>query len=177
MGLQPSSRIIFANLRAAAAVRLRCGTSRTSKSDCVPLLKADKATLVFEAVGDDKVRVNCAGWEDAKVILPDEALQVVAFGKILVVTRTDRPAEYLNVELHGLADAGQATLPVYVVYTALRFRASTVCGRMSAPVTRLTSVMESYGKLIAACALRMDSSSGPDMKQNAFPSLRLTCAA
>jgi transposase len=39
---------------------------------------------------------------------------------------------------------------------------------MSAPVTRLTSVIESYGKLIAACALRMDSSFGPDMKQNAL---------
>jgi hypothetical protein len=28
-------------------------------------------------------------------------------------------------------------------------------------------VIESYGKLIAACALRMDSSFGPDMKQKA----------
>jgi hypothetical protein len=40
------------------------------------------------------------------VILADEALQVVALGKILHVTRTDRPAEYLNVELNALADAG-----------------------------------------------------------------------
>jgi hypothetical protein len=51
---------------------------------------------------------------------------------------------------------------------ALRFCASRGCGmRTSAPVTRLTSVIESYGKLIAACALRMDSSFGPDMKQKA----------
>ena len=35
------------------------------------------------------------------MILADEALQVVALGKILHVTRTDRPAEYLNVELNG----------------------------------------------------------------------------
>ena len=61
---------------------------------------------LFEAVGDDKVRVNCASWEDAKVILADGALQVVALGKILHVTRFDRPAEYLNVELNGLAEAG-----------------------------------------------------------------------
>jgi len=46
-----------------------------------PLLKSDKTTLSFEAIGDDKVRVNCASWEDAKVILADETLQVVAFGK------------------------------------------------------------------------------------------------
>jgi hypothetical protein len=43
--------------------------------------------------------------EDAKVILADEALQVVAFGKILIVTRTDRAAEYLNIDPSGLAEA------------------------------------------------------------------------
>ena len=71
-----------------------------------PLLKTDRATLVFEAIGDDKVRVNCASWEDAKVILADEALQVVALGKILHMTRTNRSAEYLNIDPSGLADAG-----------------------------------------------------------------------
>jgi hypothetical protein len=70
------------------------------------LLKSDKATLVFEATGDGKVRVNCQSRDDSKVILADEALQVVAFGKSLIVTRTDRPAEYPDVELNGLADAG-----------------------------------------------------------------------
>src|SRR5262249_60334631 len=70
---------------------------------------------------------------------------------------------------HASNKAGQATLPSVQLgircYPALRFRA-TGCGmRMSAPVTRLTSVIESYGKLMAACAFRMDSSSGPDMKQ------------
>ena len=42
----------------------------------------------------------------SNVILADEALQVVAFGKSLVVTRTDRPAEYLNIDPTGLAEAG-----------------------------------------------------------------------
>ena len=70
------------------------------------LLKADKAVLVFEAIGDDKVRVNCSSWEDTRVILADQALEVVALGKILHICRVDRPAEYLNVELNGLADAG-----------------------------------------------------------------------
>ena len=69
-----------------------------------PLLKSDKTTLSFEAIGDDKVRVNCASWEDAKVILADETLQVVAFGKSLVVTRTNRPAglfEHRSVRTGG----------------------------------------------------------------------------
>jgi hypothetical protein len=34
--------------------------------------------------------VNCASWEDAKVILADEAKQVVAFGKSLVCMRRRR---------------------------------------------------------------------------------------
>ena len=42
--------------------------------------------------------------------------------------------------------------------------------RKSAPVTRLTSVIESNGKSMAAWAFRMASSSGPDMKQKALPS-------
>jgi hypothetical protein len=65
-----------------------------------------RTTLVFEAIGEDKVRVNCANWDDAKVILPGEALEVVAFGKTLLVSRIERPVEYLNVELTELADAG-----------------------------------------------------------------------
>ena len=55
-------------------------------------MRSDKAALAFEAIGDGNVRVNCASWEGSKVILPDEALQVVAFGKTLMVTRTNRPA-------------------------------------------------------------------------------------
>jgi hypothetical protein len=71
-----------------------------------PLLKSDKATLVLEAVGDGKVRVNCQSWEDARVILADQALEVVALGKTLHVSRAARPLEYLNVELTGLEEAG-----------------------------------------------------------------------
>jgi hypothetical protein len=40
------------------------------------------------------------------MILAERGLQVVALGKILHFCRVDRPAEYLHVELNGLADAG-----------------------------------------------------------------------
>jgi hypothetical protein len=50
--------------------------------------------------------VTCQSWDDSKVILADEALQVVIFGKSLVVTRTNRPAEYLNIDPSGLEHAG-----------------------------------------------------------------------
>ena len=67
---------------------------------------SESHVLVFEAIGDDKVRVTCQSWDDSKVILADEALQVVAFSKSIVVTPTDRPAEYLNIDPSRLADAG-----------------------------------------------------------------------
>jgi hypothetical protein len=55
-----------------------------------------------------------------KVILAEDALQVVALGKALVVTRTDRPAQYLNIDQSGLAEA--ATDP------SQRNRASVTAG-------------------------------------------------
>ena len=46
-------------------------------------------------------------------------------------------------------------------------------GCMSAPVTRLTSVIESYGRLIAACAFRIDSSSGPGHETESLAVLQI----
>ena len=83
-----------------------CAVLAARTNDQRLAIKANRVTLVFEAIGDDKVRVNCSSWDDSKVILADQVLQVVASGKILHVTRTDRPAEYLNVDLSGLAEAG-----------------------------------------------------------------------
>jgi hypothetical protein len=42
------------------------------------------------------LRVTCQSWDDAKVILADQALQVVALGKSLVVAQVERLAEYLK---------------------------------------------------------------------------------
>jgi hypothetical protein len=86
-------------------------------------LKADKVTMVFEAIGDDKVRVTCPSWDDAKVILAVEGLEVVGMGKTLGVTRTERPAQYLNIDPSGLADAGYAGCRLLqVVPPGLTFR-------------------------------------------------------
>jgi hypothetical protein len=40
----------------------------------------------------------------SEVILAVQALQVVALGKILHVCRVLRPADYIKVELNGLAE-------------------------------------------------------------------------
>ena len=41
-----------------------------------PLFKADTANLAFSADKEGRVRMVYSGWEDAKVLLPDEVLEV-----------------------------------------------------------------------------------------------------
>jgi hypothetical protein len=62
--------------------------------------------MVFDAIGDDRVRVTSRGWNDAKIILADQALEVTRMGKTMVAARVQRDLEFLNVELNGLAAAG-----------------------------------------------------------------------
>jgi hypothetical protein len=38
-----------------------------------PLLKTERATLVLEAIGDDKVRISCSSWDHPVVMLANEA--------------------------------------------------------------------------------------------------------
>jgi hypothetical protein len=71
-----------------------------------PLLKTDRATLVFEATGDDKVRVNCQSWDDARVIMADQALLVAGSGKTIQVVRTDHPGGLRKVNSSGLVRSG-----------------------------------------------------------------------
>jgi hypothetical protein len=54
------------------------------------LLKTEKHTLVLEGIGESKIRVNASGWDDAKVLLPDELLEVRANGKQPHVLRKPR---------------------------------------------------------------------------------------
>ena len=40
------------------------------------LLKADRASVVFERLADGKIRVTTSSWSDAKVIMPNQVLEV-----------------------------------------------------------------------------------------------------
>ena len=70
------------------------------------LPRAEKCTLVLEAIGDDKVRVNHQSLDTPLVILANQALEIVAVGKTLHIARALRSAEYIDVDLSGMADAG-----------------------------------------------------------------------
>jgi hypothetical protein len=69
------------------------------------LLKSERDTFVSRP-SDAKMWVGCSSWDDSTVILAEEALEVVALGKRLYVTRSDRAAEYLNIDPTGMADFG-----------------------------------------------------------------------
>jgi len=80
----------FGSLVVAPARKSRPSPFRSGETHATRLAtKNDRVTLVFEAIGDDKVRVGCSSWDDSKVILAEEALWVVALGKTLYMTRSD----------------------------------------------------------------------------------------
>ena len=60
--------------------------------------RCEKGTLVVEAIGGDKVRVNHQSLDSPLVILADQALEIIAAGKSLHIARAPRAAEYLNID-------------------------------------------------------------------------------
>ena len=58
---------------------------------CSPLA-AEKITLVLEGIGDDNIRVKSASLDQNLVILPDQAIEIVAIEKKVMVGRVTRSA-------------------------------------------------------------------------------------
>ena len=58
------------------------------------LLKADKVVLVIERISDGKIRVTTTSWDDAKVILPNQVIEVAIVGKQVGPVRVDKPIAY-----------------------------------------------------------------------------------
>jgi hypothetical protein len=63
--------------------------------------RCEKCTLVVEAIGGDKVRVNHQSLPSPLVILADQVLEIIAAGKSLHIARAVRWAEYINVDRAG----------------------------------------------------------------------------
>ena len=70
------------------------------------LLKADKASVVFERLADGKMRVTTTTWDDAKAISPNQVLAVASIGKQVGLVRVDKPIAYLDIDDTGLVEAG-----------------------------------------------------------------------
>jgi hypothetical protein len=68
--------------------------------------RCEKCTLVVEAIERYKVRVNHQSLPSPLVILADQALEVIAVANRCASPGRFRSAEYIDVDLSGLADAG-----------------------------------------------------------------------
>jgi hypothetical protein len=68
--------------------------------------KADKVSVVFERIADGKIRVTTSSWDDAKVIWPNQVLEVATIGKQVGLVRVDKPIAYLDIDDTGLVEAG-----------------------------------------------------------------------
>ena len=62
------------------------------------LLKADKVTVTFERLEDGKIRATSTSWDDAKVILPYQVLEVAIVGKQVGLVRVEKPVAYLDID-------------------------------------------------------------------------------
>ena len=60
------------------------------------LLKADKVAVVFERIDGRKIRATSTSWDDAKVILPYQVLEVAIVGKQVGLVRVEKPVAYLR---------------------------------------------------------------------------------
>jgi hypothetical protein len=70
------------------------------------LLKADKVNVAFERLDGGKIRVGTSSWDDPKVILPNQVLEVATIGKQVGLVRVDKPIAYLDIDDTGLVEAG-----------------------------------------------------------------------
>jgi hypothetical protein len=72
-----------------------------------PLYVGDNLIVVtLEPVGNGKVRINQQSWENPRVILDVQALEVFAIGKRLYLCRGEKPAAWMNFDLSGFENAG-----------------------------------------------------------------------
>jgi hypothetical protein len=62
------------------------------------LLKADKVNIVFERIADGKIRLTTSSWDDAKVLWPNQALEVAIIGRQVGLVRVDKPIAYLDID-------------------------------------------------------------------------------
>ena len=63
----------------------------------------EKVTLVLEGIGGDKIRIDSTSLDQPLTVLPDQALEIVAIAKKIMMGRT---AHWLNHDPSGLTEVG-----------------------------------------------------------------------
>jgi hypothetical protein len=62
--------------------------------------------VAFERLDGGKIRVGTSSWDDPKVILPNQVLEVASVGKQVALVWIDKPVAYLDIDDTGLVEAG-----------------------------------------------------------------------
>ena len=62
------------------------------------LLKADRIVLALERLEGGKIRALARSWDDAKVISPNQVLEVAVIGKQVRLVQVDKPVAYLDID-------------------------------------------------------------------------------
>ena len=93
---------------------------RKRRSKVVDLVHpaVEKVTLALEGIGAGKVRVNSSSLDHPLTILSDQAIEIVAIEKKVMVGRTMRSAYWLNHDPSGLVEAGPS-MSVDLVHPAV----------------------------------------------------------
>ena len=66
--------------------------------------------IAFERIADGKIRLTTSSWDDAKVLWPNEALEVAIIGRQVGLVRVDKPIAYLDIDDSGYAVAVQCNI-------------------------------------------------------------------
>ena len=69
-----------------------------------------KSSSSSKGIGDDEVWVNTSSLDHPLVILPDQAIEIVAIEKKVMVGRTARSAYWLNHDPSGLTEIDKVTV-------------------------------------------------------------------
>jgi hypothetical protein len=105
---QPSIKATF---RGSCCTIARAQASHASSSVDLMLPAAEKITPVLEGIGDDKIRVNSSRLDHPLTILVDQAIEIVAIEKKVMVGRTMRSAYWLNHDPSGAGRRGLRSGP------------------------------------------------------------------
>ena len=70
------------------------------------MLKADRIVLALERLEGGKIRALARSWDDAKVISPNQVLEMAIVGRQVGLVRVDKPIAYLDIDDTGLVEAG-----------------------------------------------------------------------
>ena len=58
----------------------------------------DRVVVVLEREEGGKIRVHTASWDDHKLILPNQALEVASVDKQVGLVRVAKPGAYLDID-------------------------------------------------------------------------------